>query len=207
MRKKIIAAVSLLLCVCLLSFVNVSGVKPAEVEAATENNQVITVAKNTKTQQKALEARFLNMLNHSFVYDNDFHNKETLVNNSVLAMLDLAEDGYVAENYVSDYIFNMYGINISDFSDINTDFEQKQGYVYVVPRGYSVCTHTLASVTNNEDGSYTVVTNVEISLDDGAVILDTATTVFLQNAESQFGYNIVYSEIGAEVEMENLLVC
>ena len=147
----------------------------------------------------------INMLNHSFVYDSDFHNKETLVNNSVLALLDLADNGFVSETYVSDYIFNMYGINVADFSDINVDFEQKQGYVYIVPRGYSVCEHKIISVTDNSDGSYTVVTNVEISLDDGTVITDTATTVFLQNGESQFGYNIVYSEIGAE--LESVLSC
>lgn len=201
MRKNVIAAVALLLCVCLLSFVKVSDKNAQIVEAATQNQEVITVADNTKM----LESRFLNMLNHSFVYDSDFHNKETLVNNSVLALLDLADNGFVSETYVSDYIFNMYGINVSDFSDINVDFEQKQGYVYIVPRGYSVCEHKIISVTDNSDGSYTVVTNVEISLDDGTVITDTATTVFLQNAESQFGYNIVYSEIGAE--LESVLSC
>lgn len=201
MRKNVIAAVALLLCVCLLSFVKVSDKNAQIVEAATQNQEVITVADNTKM----LESRFLNMLNHSFVYDSDFHNKETLVNNSVLALLDLADNGFVSETYVSDYIFNMYGINVADFSDINVDFEQKQGYVYIVPRGYSVCEHKIISVTDNSDGSYTVVTNVEISLDDGTVITDTATTVFLQNAESQFGYNIVYSEIGAE--LESVLSC
>ncbi len=201
MRKNVIAALALLLCVCLLSFVKVSDKNAQIVEAATQNQEVITVADNTKM----LESRFLNMLNHSFVYDNDFYDKETLVNNSVLALLDLADNGFVSETYVSDYIFNMYGINVSDFSDINVDFEQKQGYVYIVPRGYSVCEHKIVSVTDNSDGSYTVVTNVEISLDDGTVITDTATTVFLQNAESQFGYNIVYSEIGAE--LESVLSC
>jgi len=198
MRKNILAAISLLLCVCLLSFVNTSGENKALAEASAENEAVITVANTTR--QKTLEARFLNMLNHSFVYDNDFYNKEVFVNNSVLALLDLAEDGFVAENFVSDYIFNMYGVNYTDYSDINIGFEQKEGYVYIVPRGYSVCTHTISSVTDNNDGSYTVVTNVEISLDDGTVINDTASTVFLQNTESQFGYNIVYSEIGAAIE-------
>ena len=200
MRKKITIAVSLLLCICMLSFVSVSGAKIPETIVATENSDVMTVANSTKTYEKALESRFLNMLNHSFVYDSDFYDDQTVVNNSVLALLDLAEDGFVAETYVRDYIFNMYGKNITDFSGINTAFEKRQGYVYVVPRGYSVYKHTAVSVTDNLDGSYTVVTDVEISLYDGSVITDTATTVFLQNAESQFGYNIVYSEIGAVVE-------
>lgn len=200
MRKKITVAVSLLLCICMLSFVSVSGAKVSQTVAAPEQNDVMTVANNTKTYEKVLESRFLNMLNHSFVYDSDFYSDETLVNNSVLALLDLAEDGFVSETYVSDYIFNMYGKNISDFTDINLEAPQKQGCVYVVPRGYSLYEHKIISITDNLDGSYTVVTDVEISLDDGSVITDTATTLFLQNTESQFGYNIVYSEIGAEVE-------
>ncbi len=205
MRKKIIAAVSLLVCICLLSFVNISGLGTAETAVVSKDQNVLTVANNTGASEKALEARFLNMLNHNFVYDSDFHDDQTLVNNSVLALLDLAQDGFVAENYVSDYIFNMYGKNISDFSAFNQGFEQKQGYVYVVPRGYSVCQHEMVSVTDNLDGSYTVVTNVAISLDDGSVITDTATTLFLRNADSQFGYNIVYSEIGTVLEVT--LVC
>lgn len=200
MRKKITVAVSLLLCICMLSVVSVSGAKVPNKDFSVEKSNVMTVANSTKNYEKTLESRFLNMLNHSFVYDSDFYSDETLVNNSVLALLDLAEDGFVDETYVSDYIFNMYGKNISDFSSINTTFEQKQGYVYVVPCGYNIYEHKIASVTDNLDGSYTVVTDVEISLDDGSVITDTATTVFLQNAESQFGYNIVYSEIGAVVE-------
>lgn len=207
MRKKVILAVSLLLCVCLLSFANLKPQNIVIEEVEIENKTVMTVADNASSRTKALESRFLNMLNHNFVYDNDFYDKETLVNNSVLALLDLAEDGFVAENFVSDYIFNMYGIKYSDFSDINIGFEQKQGYVYVVPRGYSVCEHKIVSIADNFDGSYTVVTDVEISLDDGTVINDTATTILLQNTESHFGFNIVYSEIGAEVESENLLVC
>ena len=200
MRKKITVAVSLLLCICMLSFVSVSGTNVPEKDVIAEKSNIMTVANNTKNCEKALESRFLNMLNHSFVYDSDFYNDEVLVNNSVLALLDVAEDGFVAETYVKDYIFNMYGKSIFDFSSINTTFEQKQGYVYVIPCGYNIYEHKIASVTDNLDGSYTVVTDVEISLDDGSVITDTATTVFLQNAESQFGYNIVYSEIGAVVE-------
>lgn len=199
MRKRLSVAVSLLLCVCALSFgFNTHAVKTS-IQPETRESGVITVSNNS-VKNGVLESRFLNMLNHSFVYDNDFYDDEILVNNSILALLDLAQNGFVKENYVSDYIFNMYGKVFTDFSEINVGLEQKQGYVYVVPRGYSICTHEIVSVTDNEDGSYTVVTNVEISLDDGSVINDTATTVFLKNSESQFGFNIVYSEIGTTTE-------
>lgn len=205
MHKRISLAVSLLLCVCALSFgFNTRAVK-SSIQSETTKSGVITVSNNKSVKSDILESRFLNMLNHSFVYDNDFYDDEILVNNSILALLDLAQDGFVKESYVSDYIFDMYGKIFTDFSEINVGLEQKQGYVYVVPRGYSICTHKIVSVIDNEDGSYTVVTNVEISLDDGSVINDTATTVFLKNSESQFGFNIVYSEIGAV--NENTIDC
>ena len=200
MRKNVILALSVLLCVCLLSFMGVSGAGVSNNTLENSNTNVVTVANNTTVNSKVLETRFLNMLNHSFVYNDDFQNNQTLVNNSVLGLLNLAEDGFVNENYVTDYIFNMYGIRISDFANINTDCEQKDGYVYIIHRGYCEYKHTVLSVTDNNDGSYTVVTNVEISLDDGSVINDRATTVFLRNNDSQFGYNIVYSEIGTVTE-------
>ena len=200
MRKNVILALSVLLCVCLLSFMGVSGAGVSNNTLENSNTNVVTVANNTTVNSKVLETRFLNMLNHSFVYNDDFQNNQTLVNNSVLGLLNLAEDGFVNENYVTDYIFNMYGIRISDFGNINTDCEQKDGYVYIIHRGYCEYKHTVLSVTDNNDGSYTVVTNVEISLDDGSVINDRATTVFLRNIDSQFGYNIVYSEIGTVTE-------
>ncbi len=205
MRSKILTAISILLCVCAVSVAFSSNSKIASVKETQNTENVITVSDNRNIKNSVLNARFLNMLNHSFVYDGDFYDDEALVNNSLLALLELAEDGFVAENYISDYIFNMYGKNISDFSGINADFEQKQGFVCVVPCGYSIYDHKIKSVTDNQDGSYTVVTDVEISLDDGSVVSDTATTVFLRNTESQFGFNIVYSEIGTVIE--NTLNC
>ncbi len=205
MRKKILFAVSVLICVFTIAFNFINPTAKPEVTAVQKNEKVITVADNVNLKNAALNSRFLNMLNHNFVYDNDFYDTEILVNNSALALLNLAQDGFISESYISDYIFNMYGINITDFASVNTDFEKKDGFVYVVPRGYNICKHRLESVTDNLDGSYTVITNVEISLDDGSVINDNATTVFLKNTDSQFGYNIVYSEIGAKTE--NLIEC
>lgn len=204
MRKKITVAVSLLLCVVMLSLVNISASPVSEPQEIPASENIITVA-NSNTTQKVLQARFLNMLNHNFVYNNDFHDDQILVNNSVLALLDLSENGYVAENYVSDYIFNMYGIKINDFSAFNTEFEKIDGYVCVVPRGYTEYKHSILTVTDNLDGSYTVVTEVEIILDDGTVETENATTIFLKAEDSSFGFNIVYSEIGAVAEAS--LIC
>ena len=197
MKKKILVSILLLLFVCSLSF-NFS-LNNTKVLAKTEEASVVTMSSEKSIENSVLNARFLNMLNHSFAYNDDFFDNEVLINNSTLALLNLTENGFIAEDYVSDYIFNMYGIKPS-FDGINTDFEQKQGFVYVIPRGYEIYTHKIKTVTDNSDGSFTVVTDVEISLDDGSILNDTATTVFLKNSASQFGFNIVYSEIGKVVE-------
>ncbi len=205
MRGRISVAVSSMILVFTLVFSFAGPVSSAKVFTDIRIPQVVNSSADKSFKTNVISARFLNMLNHSFVYDKDFYDTETLVNNSVLALLDVAVNGFVKEEYVSDYIFNMYGIRIDDFSVINTEFEQKEGFVYILPRGYSICKHEIATVTDNCDGSYTVVTEVEISLDDGSIIKDTATTVFLKNTDSQFGFNIVYSEIGAETE--NVVEC
>ena len=108
---------------------------------------------------------------------------------------DAQDDSYISESIASDYIYNMYGINGIDFSQLNSGFPYKQGYVYIIPRGFSVYNHEIVSVVENEDGSFTVKTNVSISTHDGCEYVGVAETLFVKNTESQFGYNIVYCNI------------
>ncbi len=194
MRKNVIFSLLLTVCVVVLSF---ACVKPEAADNSlleSTGAAVITVSKNNSTD-KALETRFLNMLNHNFVYNEDFYDDSVLVNNSVLAVLDLAEDSYIAEDYLKDYVFNMYGKIYKDFSFLGEDFTEKEGYVYILPRGYNEYSHKIVSVTDNNDGSYTVISDVEISYEDGSVETLVCETVFLENTESAFGYNIMYSDI------------
>ena len=206
MKTKILNFVALFL-VVVLSLANMF-VAPMNVniEATepTEEVKVATVLNNNENKidtDKVLEARFLNMLNHNFVYGDDFKSVEAIVNDSVLALLNLRDsekDGYIAETYVKDYVFNMYGIEIESFADINSDFEQIEGYVYILPRGYSVLEHKISSVIKNEDGSYTVKTIVTEASHDGSQFIDECETLFVENTASQFGFSIIRSVIGAK---------
>ena len=103
-------------------------------------------------------------------------------------------DSFIEESRVKDYLYNMYGVEVENLSSVNADFPKKDGYVYIIPRGYTVYKHEVASVRLNEDGSYTVTTNVTIdshdSREDGK-----AVTLFVKNNNSQFGFNIISSEI------------
>ncbi len=187
--KKLITAV-LICSIVVMSLCSFAPLKSVEVKEET-------VAVD---MTKVLEKRFLNMLNHSFVYGEDFYDDEALLNAAALALLDLANDGFIEEAYLKDYVFNMYGKIYDNFDGINEGMPEKDGGFYVIPRGYDLYEHSIVSVTANEDGSYTVVTNVIIDYHFGEKVEAVGTTFFLPNEESQFGFNILYSDLSYPLE-------
>ena len=194
MRKNIIFSVMLTLCVVVLSFacIKTDGVNKATVQ--NNKTDVLTVSQNSAVENKALEARFLNMLNHNFVYNDAFYDDSALANDSMIALLDVAENSFLDEAYLSDYIFNMYGKIYKDFSFLGENLPQKEGCVYIIPRGYSEYKHSVISITDNKDGSYTVLTEVEVLGEENQNTMK-CETLFLTADDSAFGYNIMYSEI------------
>lgn len=187
--KKLITAV-LICSIVVMSLCSFAPLKSVEVKEET-------VAVD---MTKVLEKRFLNMLNHSFVYGEDFYDDEALLNASALALLDLTNDGFIEEAYLKDYVFNMYGKIYDNFDGINEGMPENDGGFYVIPRGYDLYEHSIVSVTANEDGSYTVVTNVIIDYHFGEKVEAVGTTFFLPNEESQFGFNILYSDLAYPLE-------
>ena len=188
MKRKYFVCLSLAL--LMLTSSSVIALKPAE----TVDNKPAVQAADT---DKVLEARFLNMLNHSFAYGEDLGSVEALVNCSVAALRNMdggAEESFMDETRVKDYLYNMYGVEVENLSSVNAEFPKKDGYVYIIPRGYTVYKHTIDSVMLNEDGSYTVTTLVNIDSHDGEEN-GRAVTLFVKNSDSQFGFNIISSEI------------
>lgn len=187
--KKGILSITALAVVLLISFTSLT-VKPAA--NATEKKPAVTVS-----EEKVLGARFLNMLNHNFVYNNEFESVYEMTACSEVALLDKAEDGYIKQSLIAGYLYNMYGVENADFAAVTKDFPQRENYVYVIPRGFSVYKHSAPVITENEDGSYTVVTDVEISSHDSDAETAKATTLFVKNENSAFGFNIISSDISA----------
>lgn len=187
--KKGILSITALAVVLLISFTSLT-VNPAA--NATEKKPAVTVS-----EEKALGARFLNMLNHNFVYNNEFESVYEMTACSEVALLDKAEDGYIKQSLIAGYLYNMYGVENADFAAVTKDFPQRENYVYVIPRGFSVYKHSAPVITENEDGSYTVVTDVEISSHDSDAETAKATTLFVKNENSAFGFNIISSDISA----------
>ncbi len=187
--KKGILSITALAVVLLISFTSLT-VKPAA--NATEKKPAVTVS-----EERVLGARFLNMLNHNFVYNNEFESVYEMTACSEVALLDKAEDGYIKQSLIAGYLYNMYGVENTDFAAVTKDFPQRENYVYVIPRGFSVYKHSAPVITENEDGSYTVVTDVEISSHDSDAETAKATTLFVKNENSAFGFNIISSDISA----------
>lgn len=206
MKKSIIlmAVAFIAVAAVVMSFLGASPAVNAVVEPEVENNQVITVSDGANLKadtSKVLEARFLNMLNHNFVYNESFNTVEEIVNCSMPALLsyrDSEDEAFIAEAYVSGFVFDMYGIDVEDFSSINSDFEKKDGYVYILPRGFAKYEHKITEIVANEDGSYTVFSRVRESAHDGEGIVETCETLFVPCEESSFGFSIIYSNIGCE---------
>lgn len=185
---------SLVICVLMLA-VSVSLIA----SMISEGSQVSAKATES-APQNANEARFLNMLNHNFVYNSDFEDIDTIVNNSSLALLDLRDENnedFINETFVKGFVKDMYGIEIADMSNLNANFPKLDGYLYVIPRGYTSYEHSIVSVEQNEDGSFTVVSDVTSTNHDGAPKTQKAVSLFVENSESAFGYNMIYCNIVA----------
>jgi len=135
---------------------------------------------------------------HQDIKENAAACQRILVNNSILALLDKRDaddESFIAEEIVASFVYDMYGIEIVDFSEFNADMPSKEGYVYIIPRGYSVYNHNVTDIIENEDGTFTVSSKVVIDEHDDVETEFSATTLFVKNENSTFGYNIIYSDI------------
>lgn len=182
MKKRFAVMFAALLCVVLLSV----AFSPVNLPAAS----VVSAA-----TEEGTEARFLNMLNHNFVYDRGFETFEGLTDGAVIANLGLREGDYIAEGYIKGYLSDMYGINAVSFENESFPEKQKEGYVYIVPAGYTKYDHKNAAVSKNEDGTYTVLTDITVYPHDDIPYETTAVSLFAPNKRSSFGYILVYSNI------------
>lgn len=190
MKKRLVLA-AVLLCVLALfacAFIPASASESGEVPVSADKN--------------IPGARFLNMLNHNFVYNEDFQSTDILVEDSLLALLDRREKDspeYISDAIVKGFVSDMYGIELSDVND-NSD-KHTDGFVYIVPCGFTSYSHKITDIKENEDGSFTVLSSVTVNPHDGGEYLTEAETLFVKNGKSAFGYNIVYSNLNVVADI------
>lgn len=187
MKFKVIG-VMLALFVLLACGFTVSGEQKNDVAAAS----LPAVAE--KSADPVLTARLQNMLDHNRVYNDDYDSTVTMIDNSVTALIDKAdEDGFIDSNIVLGFVYNMYGIDLSEYTP-NPDFPQKDGCIFVVPRGLDTYEQ---SITNIElDGEYIYTDSVvTVSTHEGFVYEYNCRSLFKENPASGFGYNLISSTI------------
>ncbi|MBQ6713946.1 MAG: hypothetical protein IJN15_00170 [Clostridia bacterium] len=192
MKNKILASL-LVICVCLSCVLLSSPLKTNPVSAADSQSAV---------SEEVLKTRFLNMLNHNYVYGESFYDIESMVNDSMPALLhlrDAEDEDFIKEEYVKEYILNMFGTELGDIGEINADFPKKDGFVFIMPRGFSVYKHEILKITENEDGSYSVTSKILINPHDSSEENLICETLFEKNHKSSFGYTIMYSKISENV--------
>lgn len=180
-----LAAVLLISCTSL-------SVRPAATAPA------VTAAVSSAVDESAvLSARFLNMLNHGTAYDSALDSVAELVLCAQAALLQNGGnyESFIPESELNAYLFSMYGVEGVDYGAVTSGFPQREGFVYIVPRGFSVYRHSSPTIAVNEDGSYTVTTEVEITTHDNGTEYATAKTLFVKNSASAFGFNIISSEL------------
>ena len=135
----------------------------------------------------AVVSRLTNMLDHNYLYGNDFDDMHTVINNSCLALLSSREDNYISADVLFPFIDAMYGIPVYCDETLNAQFPRKEGAVYVIPRGFVQYTHTVTGI--EKDGSLLTVTSVARDVDTGKAL--PCTAVFTQTDESAFGYHLI----------------
>ena len=100
----------------------------------------------------------------------------------------------IDKDLVLGFIFDMYGLRVDPEACKYEFAPASEGMFVILPRGYTEYEHKIMSVTEKDD-VYTVVSSVFVSTHDGEQYITTATTKFVSNVESSFGYNIVDSSL------------
>lgn len=188
MKKKFLAAL-LVICVCFSCIL---------LSSPHNSNPVVAADSSADISEGVLKTRFLNMLNHNYVYGDSFYNIESMINDSMPALLhlrDAEDEDFIKEDYVKEYILNMFGTELGKIENINPDFPKKEGYIFILPRGFTVYNHEIIQMTENEDNSYSVISKIKINPHDNAEENLLCETLFIKNYKSSFGYTIMYSKI------------
>lgn len=166
------------------------GFAPYKPVAATTETDGATVPEVSK--EEMLLARIENMLAHNFVYNDDFDFTEVMVDNAMLALISACdEDGYLDRALAEGFVFNMYGFDLTDYKPSDL-FPEKEGKLFVIPRGADTYSHEVLNVL--VDGEYIIVdSSLVIESHDCGDATFSCCTLFKENPDSSFGYNIVSS--------------
>lgn len=187
MKRFTLIALFLIGCLCMNGFMTM----PKTVETPLNENIIETEFNS----EKAFESHIVNLLNLNNVYGDDFTDNEKLVNKAAISMRSYANaNGFIEESIIVSFVKDMYDIDLVITEDINKDMPKRDGFVYLIPRGYTLYNHTIMDITDM--GKYLSVTSsVNILYHNDCVEVGTATTKLVKNPNCSFGYSIMDSQI------------
>ncbi len=187
MKRFIFIALFLVCCLCMNGFISMP-------KNASEGGAK-AVIQTEFDGEKALESHIINLLNLNNVYGDDFTDNERLVNKAAISMRSYANaNGFIEEGIITAFVKDMYDIDLVITDDINKDMPQRDGFVYLIPRGYTLYSHDITDITDM--GEYLSVTSgVKVLYHDNYVEIGTATTKLVKNANGSFGYSIMDAQI------------
>ncbi|MBO5726052.1 MAG: hypothetical protein J6S00_03190 [Clostridia bacterium] len=187
MKRFIAVCLLLACCLCMNGFISMpkTTVKP-------ESPAVSTVTPDANLVENA---RIENLLNLNNVYGDDFLSNEKLTNLAAIALRSYADkSGFINEALLTTYVKDLYDIDLVITDDINADMPKKDGYVYLIPRGFAKYAHTVTSVEDFTD-FILVTSDVTVYYHDGGQSTGVATTILVKNENAVYGYNIIDSNI------------
>ena len=159
-------------------------------DAAVAPEADVIVKAETDMDQKVLFTRLENMLDHNNVYNRDFDSTNDMINNSIVALIDKGdEDGFIKADIVESFVYNMYGITLDDYAT-NPEFPQKDGHIFIIPRGFEIYDHTVTAVEHDGDFLY-VDSLLTVVSHEGYTYEYNCRSIFKINSASAFGYNLI----------------
>ena len=144
-------------------------------------------------------ARFENMLNHNYLFEDEFSSDRDVIEKSIISLNSYVDDNNeIDKSVVLGFIKNMYGLSVDENSAVYSFAPAGAGKFAVIACGYSQVKHSNISAVF-EEGRYVVSSDMTVSPHDGDAYTVKVKTIFVENKESSFGYNIV----GAYISNEN----
>ena len=182
----------LIMAISVLFVFTASVPAPAVSESVEDTTVIESVASNVQ------KARFENMLDHNYLYGEDFESDKIMIENSILALLDKSENGQIEQGLVLGFIAGMYGRQVDPSAAEYEFLSADDGMFAILARGYDAYDHTITEVEEIE-GGYLVSSDVTVSPSDGFPFTVTAKSIFVENEGSAFGYNLTASFLSAPV--------
>ncbi|MEE0945767.1 MAG: hypothetical protein U0M42_02920 [Acutalibacteraceae bacterium] len=176
-----------------LALVFTTGIFSLSAQTLTEQEKEFSAAQ--PDEFLVMTNRFENILNNNYAYGSDFDEISLLVSAAELSLLEKAEDGKLPNSELIAFVSEVYGIDPSVYADEGKEALNKDGETEILPRGYSLYKHSITNFHTNEDGTFTVYSDVEIENHDGDTEIKEAVSRFVKSPDSRFGYYLISSEL------------